>query len=61
MRILTKSQVAITGTDPAAYFWAGSSSGRASDAALGFATAANAFCGGSTAGDFVLQNNDTIH
>lgn len=53
-------QVGISGTDPVVYFGAGSTIG-ASNGALGFATASNAFVSGSLAGDFVLQNNDTAH
>jgi hypothetical protein len=54
------SQAGITGTDPALYFWSGPSSS-ASNGVLGFATGTNAFVGGSAAGDFIVQNNDSAH
>jgi hypothetical protein len=55
------TQAAISGTDPALYFFSGTSINGYSNGALCFATATNAFVGGSVAGDFILQNNDTAH
>jgi hypothetical protein len=55
------NQAAITGTDPALYFWSGPTGSGYSNGTVAFATATNAFVGGSAAGDFILGNNDTAH
>lgn len=55
------AQAAISGTDPALYYYSGATSGSSQNAVIGFATGTNAFCTGSVAGDFILANNDSAN
>jgi len=55
------SQAFLSGTAPALYFGSGTTVNGNSNGALGFSTGTNDFVGGSQAGDFIIQNNDTAH
>jgi hypothetical protein len=55
------NQVAISGTAPAIEMFSGTTGNAYSVGQVGFSTGTNDFVGGSQAGDFIMDNDDTAH